>query len=276
MIPNNPKPKALVTLAVGDFYTQMGEITHPLMQSYAARCGVDFIVIDDRKVNEQYGLDERYEKFQLFDIIDHYDQVVFIDTDILISPEAPSLFELVPTDRFAAASEDGFSKAGRDTRVTQEILGPVEWNNLYFNSGVMVFGKQFKEVFEPSRESLKLWSTGEFREKEVNLLNDQPYLNHRLNELGIPLLDLGYKFNHTRVVTDTKSRFRSHMIHYAGPSGHRYGSRLAQLKKDAQALTSPLSFWLSYKFPAYRWLADRLDKHFLRYLISEKFSNSKT
>jgi len=55
--------KALVTLAVGDLYTKMGSITHPLMRSYADRCGVDFIVIDERKVNTNYGLDERYKNF---------------------------------------------------------------------------------------------------------------------------------------------------------------------------------------------------------------------
>lgn len=265
--------KALVTLAVGDLYTKMGLITHPLMRSYADRCGVDFIVIAERKVNEKYGLDERYEKFQLYDLIDDYDQIAFIDTDILISPKAPSLFDLVPPDRFAAASEAGFSKASRDVELTQRILGEVQWRNTYFNSGVMVLGKKHKQVFDPARSELKFWSTGDFRKKEVNLLNDQPYLNHRLNDLGIELLDVGYKYNHTRVITDTHTRFRSYMIHYAGPSGHRYGSRLEQLQKDFGVLTSPKALELSISYPSYRWAVDRLDAAFLRYLFQEKFSN---
>ncbi len=265
--------KALVTLAVGDLYTKMGAITHPLMRSYADRCGVDFIVIGERKVNEKYGLDERYEKFQLYDLIDDYEQIAFIDTDILISPKAPSLFDLVPLDRFAAASEAGFSKAGRDIDLTQKILGEVQWRNTYFNSGVMVLGKKHKQVFDPARPELKLWSTGEFRANEINLLNDQPYLNHRLNDLGIELLDLGYKYNHTRVITDTHTRFNSYLIHYAGPSGHRYGSRLEQLQKDFNVLTSPTMLSLSVSYPSFRWLMDRIDTAFLRYLLQEKFSN---
>lgn len=265
--------KALVTLAVGDLYTKMGLITHPLMRSYADRCGVDFIVIAERKVNEKYGLDERYEKFQLYDLIDDYDQIAFIDTDILISPKAPSLFDLVPPDRFAAASEAGFSKASRDVELTQRVLGEVQWRNTYFNSGVMVLGKKHKQVFDPARSELKLWSTGDFRKEEVNLLNDQPYLNHRLNDLGIELLDIGYKYNHTRVITDTQTRFKSYMIHYAGPSGHRYGSRLEQLQKDFDVLTNPKALELSISYPSYRWVMDRLDTAFLRYLFQEKFSN---
>lgn len=269
---NKRSRKALVTLAVGDFYTQMAAITHPLMKAYADRCGVDFVVINNRKVNKLYNLDERYEKFQLYDIIDDYDQLAFVDTDILISPKTPSLFELVPMDRFAAVSEAKFSKAERDIRLTQEIMGDVEWRNDYFNSGMMVFGNSHKQVFDPSREQLKTWSTGDFRKKEVNLLNDQPYLNHRINELGIDLLEMGHKYNHTRVITETHTRFKSYMIHYAGPSGHRYGSRLAQLQKDSKVFGSPLSLNMSAALPIYRWALDRFDLAFLRYLFKEKLA----
>lgn len=262
--------KALVTLAVGDLYTKMGSITHPLMHSYARRCGVDFIVFGDRKVYQNYGLDERYEKFQLYELIDKYDQIAFVDTDILISPNAPNVFDVVPEGQFAASSETGFSKANRDVELTQRVLGKVQWRNPYFNSGFMVFGKSHKELFDPTRPELTLWSTGEFRKNEINLLNDQPYLNHRLNDMGIELLDLGYKYNHTRVRTDTHTRFKSYMIHYAGPSGHRYGSRLEQLQKDYNVLTSPKALQFSTRYPAWRWAMDRIDVAFLRYLLKDK------
>ena len=264
--------KALVTLAVGEFYTKMGAITHPLMNAYADRCGVDFIVIQVRKVNMAYNLDERYEKFQLYDLIDDYDQILFVDTDILISPRTPSLFNLVPVDRFAAVSEAKFSKADRDIKLTQEVLGEVDWENDYFNSGMMVFGKAHKAVFDPNRDELKVWSTGEFRKKEVNLLNDQPYLNHRINELGIALLEMGHQYNHTRVITDTHTRFRSYMIHYAGPSGHRYGSRLEQLGKDFNVFNSRWNLRISAAFPLYRWVVDRIDWAFIGYIFKEKLA----
>ncbi len=265
--------KALVTLAVGDFYTKMGAITHPLMKAYADRCGVDFIVIGERKVNKVYNLDERYEKFQLYDLIDNYDQIVFVDTDILVSPRTPSVFDIVPVDRFAAVSEAKFSKADRDIRLTQEILGKVDWKNDYFNSGMMVFGKVHKSVFDPTRDELRTWSTGDFRETEVNLLNDQPYLNHRINELQIDLLKMGHQYNHTRVIPETHTRFKSYMIHYAGPSGHRYGSRLEQLKKDFNVFSNNRSLRISAAFPYYRWVLDRIDPAFFDYIFKEKFKN---
>ncbi len=262
--------KALVTLTIGSAYREMGQITHPLMRAYARRCEVDFLVLQQPRVNSRYGLSTRYEKFQLFELLQYYDQIAFVDTDILLAPDAPSLFKLVPRDRFAAANESIYSQAERDKALTQEILGKVEWRNPYFNSGVMVFGRAHRAVFDPASPNLLLWSTGDFRKRAVNLLNDQPYLNHRLNRLGIPLLDLGYRFNHTRCITATQTRFRSHFIHYSGPSGHRYGSRLEQLRKDAAVLKSPVRLWLSRRFDTYRWLADRTDAAFLGYLLQTR------
>lgn len=262
--------KAVVTLAIGDFYQQMGTHTHPLMAQYADRCGAAFIVITEPQVNRRYGLSARYEKFQVFELLDTFDQIAFIDTDILVSPTAPSVFELVAPDCFAAASEAAYSMSERDKQLTQQILGTVNWTNTYFNSGMMVFGKSHKAVFDPTVAGLTEWSTGAFRAQATNLLNDQPYLNHRLNQLGIPLLDLGYRFNHTRVITPTHRRFSSFMIHYSGPSGHRYGERLDQIAKDAAVFKNPLRRRVSERFPAYRWIADRFDPNFIAYLAGER------
>lgn len=264
--------RAVVTLTIGDFYSEMGEITHPFMKNYAARCGANFVVLDQKRVTEHFGLDAKYEKFQLHGLLDYYEHIAFIDTDILITPNAPSLFELSPANQFAAASEALFSQAKRDIQLTQKVLGPVDWQNPYFNSGVMVFGRAHRAVFDPTTKQIMVWSTGSFRKQQVNLLNDQPYLNHRVNDLGIKLFDLGHRYNHTRVIKQTATRFRSFFIHYAGASGHRYGSRLEQLSKDARILKSPWRFGLSRNLLPYRWIADRSDLAFVAYLRHERFA----
>ena len=262
--------RALVTLSIGDLYQAMARHTHPLMQAYADKCGVEFVCIQERRVTERYGLSDHYEKFQLFNLLDRYDQILFVDTDILVSPHAPSLFELVPEHRFAAASEENYSQSARDKQLTQQILGAVDWINPYFNSGLMIFSGAHREVFNPLNPWLKQWAMGDFRTKAKNLLNDQPFLNHRLNQLSLPLIDLGYRFNHTRVIRQTQTRFHSYFIHYAGPSGHRYGPRIEQIRKDAAVFRNPAALWLSRRSQSYRWLADRLDKCFFQYLINER------
>jgi hypothetical protein len=269
-----PTTKALVTLAIRDAYRAMGGVTHPFMAAYAERCGAEFVVLEQRQVAKRYALDEWHEKSQLFDLAKHYDHIAFVDADILIAPNAPWVFELSHPHLFAAASEIGFSESERDKQDTQEVLGAVHWTNPCFNSGMMAFGKAHKAVFyptrpDPTRAELCLWSTGRFREKHINLLNDQPRLNHRLNAPGIPLLGLGYRYNHTRVMPETSTRFCGFLIHYAAPSGHRYGSRLEQTQKDAAVLKPPWNFLLSRAIRHYRWVADRADFAFMSYLWSK-------
>jgi len=261
--------RALVTLATGDFYIRMGEITIPLMRSYAKRCGVDFVVIDTPRVQVQYGLPPRYDKFQVYELLKEYDQIAFLDNDILVVPDAPSIFDLVDLGVFAASSEETFSKAPTDK--AQELLGSVNWKHPYFNSGVMVFGKAHSAVFEPTEMTLHLWASGKFKDIHGVDGADQAYLNHRVNLLDIPFLDLGYKFNHTRVIIETHKRFLSYFIHYSGVSGHRYGERLIQMGKDAEVMLSPWRLRLSRKYPRLRWVFDRCDRAFIEYLYRQYF-----
>jgi lipopolysaccharide biosynthesis glycosyltransferase len=259
--------RVIATVTIGKTFEEMGGITHPLMRDYARRCQAEFVVFDQPRVAAVLG-QNTYEKFQLDGLLASYERIAFVDTDILIAPDAPNVFELVPVGTFAAASEEGYSQSARHKRLTQEVLGPVSWSRPYFNSGVMVLDRAHAAVFDLRAPKLLQWATGSDRQHHD--LSDQPYLNYRVNELDLPFLDLGYRFNHTRVLTDTKVRFRSHFVHYAGPSGHRYGTRIEQLRKDAAVFHSKMLLELSRKVPAYRWVADRLDPAFLRYLLEER------
>ncbi|MDQ2076178.1 glycosyltransferase [Marinimicrobium sp. ABcell2] len=261
---------AIVTITIGDKFWRMSRFTHPLLSEYAKKCGADFVVLDQQKMGERCGL-PTYERFQLYDLFSEYDRIAFIDTDILVAPNSPSVFDLTPETHIGAANEEKYSQSGRDKVVTQEVLGQVDWVNPYINAGMMVLSKEHKELLNPDAPGLSEWAKGEFRSKHRNLLNDQPFINHRINALGLKVHDLGYRFNHTRVIPETHTRFRSYFIHYAGPSGHRYGERIDQIAKDSEVFGSKLSLLLSQKWSGYRWLADRMNTSFLRYLLSEKF-----
>lgn len=265
------KTKAVATITFGEKFWEMAKHTHPLIKQYAERCGADFIVIDKPQLAEALGK-AAYEKFQLYRLLEQYDSVAFVDTDILVAPDSPSVFDLTPEGKIGACNEELFSKSKRDRSVTQQVLGKVDWKNCYFNSGMMVLDQKTKELVNPDAEGLMEWATGEFRKEHENLLNDQPFLNHRANKLGMDVEDLGHRFNHTRVITKTHTRFDSYFIHYAGPSGHRYGERIKQIELDSRVMNSPFLLSTSRNFPAYRWIADRSNAAFVKYLIS-KFSS---
>lgn len=259
--------RAVITLAIGEGYQQLALHTHPLFKRYADRCNADFISIERPKLTDTLKL-VTYEKLQVWDVLDgRYDQVLFVDTDIVLLPTAPNVFDLCPPGTFAAANEEGYSMSGAHKRITQDQLGSVEWNAPYFNSGVMLFSPQHRELFNPSGEILKQWVMNP--ENSDHVMSDQPILNYLLNHFGYDFLDLGYRFNRTRVLTDTHNRFRSHFIHYSGPSGHRYGSRAKQISADARVASDPVALWVSKSLPAYRWIADRTCLDFARYLVDK-------
>ena len=260
--------KLVVTLAIGEQFQKMAELTHPLLRLYAERCGADFLSINEAKLGKKLGL-VTYEKFQIFDFLNgDYDQVLFIDTYIVVTPNAPSVFELCPANVFGAANESGYSMSEKHKVITQAQLGQVTWKHPYFNSGVMLLGPEHRKVFDPEGELLQQWTQNEKNSDHV--MSDQPIINYLVNFYGFEFLDLGKNFNRTRVHNDTHNRFQSYFIHYAGPSGHRYGSRLKQIGLDAKVAENSFIFWLSRCFPAYRKVADRLDIDFFKYLLSKK------
>jgi len=261
--------KAIITLAIGEAFGEMGKITHPLMKRYADKCNADFIVLDEIKLQDQLKL-LTYEKFQVHDYLNNqYDQIVFIDTDIVVLPNSPDLFDMVPSDTFAASNEELYSMSGPHKEITQKVLGNINWTAPYFNSGVMVIGKIHAGSFNPVNPLIKAWTSHSGNDDHV--MSDQPIINYLVNRSNYKFIDLTHKFNHTRVIKDTKTRFNSYFIHYAGPSGHRYGDRMKQIKLDANVANNSVSFFLSRKFPIYRWVADRLDLDFLKYVLA-KFS----
>ena len=253
---------ALVTIVVGDSARRMAASTNPLMKRYADRAGADFVVIDRPRFGALY-----YEKFQLYDLFPTYDRILYVDNDVLISPDSPDLFREVNEAEFAAASEETWSKSGVCKSAIFNELGEVAWRYPYFNAGVMLASRAHRAVFDPEYPLLSQWANDRVRSMYPFQGDDQTYFNYRVNQLNLEMKDLTYVFNHTRSIQNTKTRFRSWFIHYAGPSGHRYGERIEQIEKDARVLASPFTLFLSRRLLTYRWLADRFDVAFVQYLL---------
>jgi hypothetical protein len=253
-------------MAIGDAIERIAALTHPPMREYASFCGADFVVIRERRLSALLP-QPTFEKLQLHEILGQYERVVFFDSDVVLAPDAPDLFRIVPPGSFGAVSEEAYYDAPLHKRLTQEVLGEVAWTRPYFNSGVMVLSASHRSVFDPFHESLTKWVAGE--RGEHHSLSDQPYLNHRVNALNVPFIELGRGFNHTRAMGGCHQRFRSHVVHFAGPGGHRYGSKISQIRRDLTVFRSPSMLWVARRAPWLRWCLDRLDPAFAVYLLSK-------
>jgi lipopolysaccharide biosynthesis glycosyltransferase len=203
---------AVVTVAIGAEFRQIAALTHPLMVDYASRIGADFVSLHTRAENPYL------EKLRLRDYLCLYERVLFLDTDVLVRPDCPDLFQLVPVDGFGAWLASNHSpRFDPEIARLQQQLGDIGWLKTYFNSGVMVVSRQHRDAFAPVTEA-------------YDEPFDQGLLNYRVQKLGYRIFDIGHRFNHTGVASLTADRFESYIIHFAGQKQQRPDAIRADLR----------------------------------------------
>ena len=94
--------KAVVTIAVGERYTEMAKVTHPTLKAYADKVGAEFIVIDTPTETPHW------EKFKLYELLIKYNRIIYLDTDLIVRDDCPDLFELIPESKLGIFNEGRF------------------------------------------------------------------------------------------------------------------------------------------------------------------------
>jgi hypothetical protein len=181
----------VLTLTVGENFQELGKLTHPTIKAYADRIGADFVVIDKQEISQT----PQWEKFKIYDLLNQYERIIYLDSDLIVRDDCPDLFELVPVDKIGLFNESGFTD--RTKQMKENGL------KAYYNSGVMVISRKHKELFVKPKE-------------EVNDFYEQTYLNTQFAKADVFPLD--YKFNRMTCM-DTAigiSRLDSFVVHYAG------------------------------------------------------------
>lgn len=246
---------AVVTLAIGEKFRRLGELTHPWMTAYAERVGADFVVLDRADPALPHVA---FTKGRLAELMDRYERIVFLDTDVLVSPTCPDLFAIVPEDRLGAVFVGWYTR-GHDQAVrhVQDAVGDIGWDGRdYFNTGVMVLSRRHRAVVRSAGEDFERYAAG-LDDGSTELFGEQTLYNYRVQRDAVPTLDLGPAFNHTGAIRPSRKRFRSHILHYAGV-GHRRGSRLRQIRLDAAVLRRPWLHRTLATVPVLNLVLDRL------------------
>jgi lipopolysaccharide biosynthesis glycosyltransferase len=209
------------------------------MERYAARCGADFIVLDQPRVNFTAATNFRsvlFEKYQLHDILSHYDRVLYMDTDMLVTPHAPDVFEVVPETHVGCVFEDvGTARDHRreQIRLVQEALGDLGWTHDFMNSGVMVLSRRHRDAF-------RLWESAGFYDG----CYEQNNTNWYFRKLGFQFMALDYKWNFMKVFRDLHEIWgtahrEAYFLHYAGGGLISWAPREAQMLADYRYFYSP-------------------------------------
>ena len=193
---------AVVTLTIGERYTELAKLTHPILKAYADKIGAEFVVID-----KDHGL-LHWEKYQIYNLLMIYNRIIFFDTDIIIRDDCPNLFDLVPYDEIALFNEGRYDNRYNAVNETVKAYEAdlKEWDGTYYNTGTIVLSRYHMELFKDP------------------IIKDVPYVEQSFLNLRI-LLDpvkwkvfsLSHRFNRMTLMDKVlgQSRLDSYVVHYA-------------------------------------------------------------
>ena len=211
--------RAIVTRA-DDNIKEMTEITHPVIKKYADKCNAEFLIL---KYHNK--LHPHYRILQLFEILDNFDRVLVLDSDMLVLKSCENLFNIVPTDKIGVMFEDvGSRRDDRRNRMKkiQSEREDVSWTEGYINTGCFLVSNCHKELF---KDTTNLW---------MNLGYDDVELGYRIHKMKFEIYELPYVYNFMSMFTEPWAQFRksdAKILHYAG-NGFSRVPKLTQIKQD--------------------------------------------
>jgi Glycosyltransferase family 9 (heptosyltransferase) len=194
---------ALLTIASGDYFQQMAAITHPTIKAYADKIGAEFIVWSDVS---GYTVPQ-YKKMEMGGLLDSYDRLVYIDTDILVREDAPDILAIVPPDELGLLEEGQYFDRRQTTIqfMTQVGFNPAQWDGKYYNTGVLVCSRCHQPLFvNPPVQ----W----------NHFGEQTWFNTVISSRKAKVFSLPYRLNRMMTLNSHygEDRLDSWFLHYAG------------------------------------------------------------
>jgi hypothetical protein len=227
--------KLLITTRADASCLEWVKLTHPVFLEYSKKVNADFMVLDESVDCHEAvgGIGNgvyQYRIMKHYDLHDHYDRILHLDSDMLLTPECPDLFEMVPYDHIASIYEDvGSRRPQRHQCITnaQKQFGEIGWRDGYINTGVFVTSKCHRDIYRKIQNRYFVdWGT------------DDIHIGYLINKYGYKVKELPYQYNHMTMFSEewngSPSRFDSHIIHYAGRGVFDSGvsDKIEQAKKD--------------------------------------------
>lgn len=199
----------IVTVVSGEKYERIWAKTRPSFEAYAKRLGAELLVLEHHEdVPSQHWV-----KLGIYELLKkRFHRVAYLDADILIRDDCPSLFDIVPEDSLGIFNEGKYAPRAI---CIYEILNAYkislpDWNRMdYYNTGVMVAGREQRFVFKPPQEVRQI----------RNSYGEQTWLNMQILKSGVKIHSLSHQFNHMSIMDRMTgvSRKAAYIIHYAGP-----------------------------------------------------------
>lgn len=241
--------KALLIINIGE--NDSAIYSRPLMKLYCEKYSIELVEITEPRILLQ-GDDNAYqyrifEKFQIYDVLNDYERVLRIDTDVLIAPAAPDVFECVPDDCIGVVYEDCGGRAEKrysQMEIVAKTYSAEAWGKRrYFNSGVIAASRIHRDIFKLTEQDREMIMHG-----KLGGCKEQNLCNWKVQQSGCRLHGLDFRFNHMSMFSARWNgfahRFNSYFIHHAGSQKRkqhrmRRDSRILERAWHSGAVTAP-------------------------------------
>lgn len=203
--------KAIITIVNGEKYEKIWQRTEPYFIRYSEKCDAELIVF---KEYENMDLPSaHWLKFGIYNLLKkEFDRIAFIDADIIIRDDCPSLFDIVPEDHFGIFDEGEYTPRAMCIHEVRKVYNVdiKKWNgSTYYNTGVFVASRGHRFIFKVTEEIKPL----------RNSFGEQTYLNMKImSNPQVKVFNLPYQFNRMSIMDRLTgmTRLDSYIIHYAG------------------------------------------------------------
>ena len=125
-------------------------------KEYARQIGADYKLIEDIRINHRHPTFERFDLFYNDSWWYDYDHILYLDTDVVVWPSAPDIFEMYPNSMSFKVCDDRTAKSRTPEWHTdnekQTILKDIEGINLQqyrFNAGVFMLNRNCVRSMKP-------------------------------------------------------------------------------------------------------------------------------
>ena len=183
----------LITTRADAVCADWAEITHPIIHRYAERVKADFIVLDEAVDCKEAvgGIGNgvyQYRIMKHYDLHAEYDRILHLDTDMLVAPNCPNLFEEVPYDYIGTIYEDIGSRKPQRIQCminAQGQFGDIGWRKDYINTGVFITSEIHRDIYQKINGRYFVdWGT------------DDIHIGYLIKKLGHKVKELSYHYNH--------------------------------------------------------------------------------
>lgn len=201
------------------------------LKKYALKCDADLFIQTNQVIKH---VNFYFEKFYFVELLESYERVLYVDADVLVTPNSQNIFELYNDDNYFYAyhENDNTSTMDRDEFIRPIIQYVKNWptesngKKTYFNAGVFLVSQKQKSFFKNFRDVPNI--------EGILSFGDQTYLNYLVFKNEIPFKSLDYSFNrmHLGNKDNENLRYKSNFIHYAGPDVYGDGNKLKTINND--------------------------------------------